>query len=98
MISTDIRDRLALNLERIEEQIQRACERCGCLRDSVCLIAVTKYVDTGVMEALASLGTVEISRASMRPTSDWTDATTDSSSVVYVGRDGGVERNSEGAA
>ncbi|MCA9079177.1 MAG: YggS family pyridoxal phosphate-dependent enzyme [Planctomycetaceae bacterium] len=44
------------NLDRVEEQIARACERAGRPRESVQLLAVTKYVPTSAIGALQQLG------------------------------------------
>ncbi len=48
--------KLAENLARVQERIHRACEKSLRPPDSVRLIAVTKYVDAGVVRLMAELG------------------------------------------
>lgn len=49
-------DRLARNLERVEEGIKAACARAGRPREAVRLVAVTKTVPASVVMALYGLG------------------------------------------
>ncbi|MGD8451844.1 MAG: YggS family pyridoxal phosphate-dependent enzyme [Phycisphaerae bacterium] len=52
--------RLRDNLQRVRETVQQACARAGRSPDSVCLVAVTKYVEPAVIRALLAAGATEI--------------------------------------
>ena len=54
------RTRLAANLERIEERINRVCAKAGRSRDSVRLIAVTKTHPVATIQSLIDIGVKEI--------------------------------------
>lgn len=52
-------EKLAVNLFRVQERIREACARVHRPPESVRLIAVTKYVEPGVVEELAALGVTQ---------------------------------------
>lgn len=47
---------VAGRLERINSEIEAACRAAGRARDEVCLLAVSKFQDTGAIEAAAMAG------------------------------------------
>jgi pyridoxal phosphate enzyme (YggS family) len=49
-------EQISRNLEQVNEDIAKACARVGRTRDSVALVAVTKYADWPWVEALVKLG------------------------------------------
>ncbi|WP_437205374.1 YggS family pyridoxal phosphate-dependent enzyme [Planctomicrobium sp. SH664] len=55
-----VRDRIALNLAGIRERIAAACARVGRAPDEVRLVAVTKYSPLAAIQALTSLGHVDL--------------------------------------
>jgi len=51
---------VASNLQRVREQIGRACERAGRASSEVTLVAVTKYAQLEWVRALLETGTIEL--------------------------------------
>lgn len=60
------------NLARIEEQLVAACTQAGRSRQEVRLVAVTKYVDTPVVQDLVQLGVQDLGES--RPQELWRKA------------------------
>lgn len=57
---TSIATQLKENLARVRERIARAAKSCGRSHDEIRLIAVTKYVDLPVVNALIEAGCTEL--------------------------------------
>jgi PLP dependent protein len=72
MNRTEAKSRLKDNLDAIEARIQAACQRSGRVRDSVLLIAVTKYVDCETAALLPELGVRDLGES--RPQELWRKA------------------------
>jgi pyridoxal phosphate enzyme (YggS family) len=52
----DVDKQLKHNVAQLEQRIQSACERAGRKRDSVTLVAITKYVGTSIVSKLYDNG------------------------------------------
>ncbi len=55
-----MRRKLAENLKRVEQRIQKACERAGRDPKSVTLVAITKYASLDILRTLVDLGVTEL--------------------------------------
>jgi|SRR5579871_2229394 len=69
MNRAEIKSRLKDNLAAVENRIQTACRRSGRERDSVRLIAVTKYVGAEIAAQLPELGIFDLGES--RPQELW---------------------------
>jgi PLP dependent protein len=72
MNRAEARSRLKDNLDAVEARIQNACRRAGRARDSVLLIAVTKYVDCETAALLPEFGVLNLGES--RPQELWRKA------------------------
>lgn len=55
-MDSKVDSQLKHNIAHLEERIQSACQRAGRTRDSVMLVAITKYVDTAIVRQLFDNG------------------------------------------
>ena len=60
MAGPELVRRLRHNVTRVRENLAAACRRAGRDPRSVCLLAVTKYVDPPVIRGLLEVGVSEI--------------------------------------
>ena len=72
-MNATLRDRCLANLATIRGRIAAACNRAGRSADEVRLIAVTKYVDVAITQAVAECGCLDL--AESRPQQLWDKAT-----------------------
>ncbi len=72
-VDATLRDRCLANLAAVRGRIAAACHRAGRSADEVRLIAVTKYVDTAITQAVAECGCLDL--AESRPQQLWEKAT-----------------------
>lgn len=70
--TSDRAARLRENLARVEEHLVRACTQAGRSRQEVRLVAVTKYVDTPIIQDLVPLGVRDLGES--RPQELWRKA------------------------
>jgi len=84
---------VAQNIEKIEERIQKACDRCGRKRDEISLVAVSKFVPLNLIDEAFGAGIRLFGESRVKEASEKLETFRDGHSGAKLHLIGSLQRN-----